>query len=52
MFILARDLGMRVRDIEAWPAGEMAEWEAFYSWEAKERAAAMKKAKAEAKGRR
>lgn len=52
MFMLARDLGMRVRDVESWSAGELAEWQAFYSYEHKMREAAQRKAKAEAKARR
>jgi len=52
MFTLARDLGMRVREVESWAAGELEEWAAFYSYEHKMRVKAQREAAREAKGRR
>jgi len=35
---------MDVREVWAWPVGLLDEWIAYYSWRAKERAAAEKRA--------
>lgn len=52
MFRLARDLTMDVRVIEAWPAGLLEEWGAFYRFEHKMRVKAEREAARERKGAR